>query len=257
MTKIGILTAVLAMAVSFWLLLGVTRLQGGKGDWLRTLFGALVIGVHSGVVMLLEGRLLERGWMHLAAIALSGFIAFGKSRNGAKLAVQYGVLMLALEGAAGAEGGARGLCLLVLAALIGWICKSCGQKQAVEGRYVPVEVLREDQIFHFTALRDTGNLLTDPITGEPVLILGGTDAAALSGLTRKQLADPFRTILEHPVSGLRLIPYRSLGNPCGFLLAMRFPHVRIDGEIRSAVIAFAYDSFRTENGFQALIGGVA
>ena len=89
------------------------------------------------------------------------------------------------------------------------------------------------------ALRDTGNTLKDPITGQQVLVIGEEAARTLTGLTAAQLRTPLETVAKRQVPGLRLIPYRAVGQPGGMLLAMRFSDVKIGNRKTSALIALA------------------
>jgi hypothetical protein len=54
---------------------------------------------------------------------------------------------------------------------------------------------------------------------------------------------------------LRLIPFRSVGNAGGFLLAKRFDQVVIGGKQQSALVAFAADGLGNGGIYQALTGG--
>ena len=97
-----------------------------------------------------------------------------------------------------------------------------------------------DVVVQLTALRDTGNQLHDPISGKPVLVIGTEAACELTGLSATQLRTPLQTIQTFP--GLRLIPYRSVGNDGGFLLAKRFADVTIGERKQSALVAFAAET---------------
>lgn len=169
----------------------------------------------------------------------------------------YAMTLLSLEGLLAGDGAVQYFWLLVFLAAVALLCRWCPVCMESNSEYVNVEVVHCGKKVRFTALRDTGNLLSDPFSGEPVLVLGGPYAVKLSGLTRNQIREPFQTMLEHPVSGLRLIPYRSLGNRCGFLLGMRFREVSINGRKQASVIAFAEDYFGGQKNFHALIGGNA
>ena len=57
--------------------------------------------------------------------------------------------------------------------------------------------------------------------------------------------------------GLRLIPYASVGQRGGLLLAMRFRDVKLGGKDGSALIALAPEPIGRGEGFQALAGGMA
>ena len=107
----------------------------------------------------------------------------------------------------------------------------------------------------FTALRDTGNTLRDPITGEPVLVVSGEIGQTLTGLTQKQLSSPLETISSRPLPGLRLIPYHAVGNKGGLMLAMRFPGAMVGKKEQTVLAAFAAEGLGQNGMYQALTGG--
>ena len=78
----------------------------------------------------------------------------------------------------------------------------------------------------------------------------------MTGLTFQQLQHPMETLMLHPVPGLRLIPYRSVGNAGGFLLAKRFADVTIGDKKQSAMVAFAAEGLGKGEIYQALTGGM-
>ena len=121
--------------------------------------------------------------------------------------------------------------------------------------YVPLKISYEGRNASLIALKDTGNTLTDPLTGEQVLIISADVASRLTGLTQTQLRNPMETLLLPPISGLRLIPYRSVGNAGGFLLAKRFADVTIGEKKQSALVAFASEGLGKGEIYQALTGG--
>ncbi len=81
--------------------------------------------------------------------------------------------------------------------------------------------LEPDRQMQLIALRDTGNTLRDPLTGEQVLVAGADVGEKLLGLTAQQLRNPVETVAQSTLRGLRLIPYRGVGQPGGMLLAVR------------------------------------
>jgi hypothetical protein len=71
-----------------------------------------------------------------------------------------------------------------------------------------------------------------------VLVISAEAAENLTGLTLSQLQNPLQTIAQHPTMGLRLIPYRTVGQGSGMLLAMQFEHVKVNSHNQSAIVAF-------------------
>ena len=70
-------------------------------------------------------------------------------------------------------------------------------------------------------LLDTGNLLREPYTGKPVMIV---EKSALKNVIDEELFNDLEKMLkggEIIPDGMILIPYRSLGNSLGFLLGIK------------------------------------
>lgn len=122
-------------------------------------------------------------------------------------------------------------------------------------KYVPVEIKYKGIKNTFIALRDTGNLLKDPLTGKSVLIVSGGIAQQLTGLTAQQLQNPVDTIQLQLIPGLQLLSYSTIGQPQGLLLAMRFQEIKIGSRKASGLVAFAPDMFFNGCKYQALTGG--
>ena len=119
---------------------------------------------------------------------------------------------------------------------------------------IPIELHYCHKAVKLMALKDTGNMLHDPISGKPVLIVGADVAAELTGLTEKQLNTPVDTVGTIP--GLRLIPYKTIGEQGKMLLAISVQNAIIDGRSENSVVAFAPMLLDEKGKYQALIGGL-
>ena len=114
-----------------------------------------------------------------------------------------------------------------------------------------------------TALRDTGNTLTDPATGEPVLVACWQVAARLLpelGLSRAQFEDPGALLIRLgesvPELRLRLIPYRAVGTRGGLLPALMPDRITEDGRPSSArLVAFSPTPLSDGGVYEALVQG--
>ena len=126
-----------------------------------------------------------------------------------------------------------------------------GQKE-----YVPIELEWDDRKMNLIALRDTGNNLRDPITGESVLVAGADVAEKLLGLTPYQLSHPVETMASGTLSGIRLIPYHAVGQPGGLLVAVRFRQAKIGNTYADPLVAFAPEVLARGAVYQMLTGGV-
>ena len=242
--------------VDFLLLLGTNRLSGfplGPG---RSAAGALLGGVYSGACMLPGFRFLGNGLWRTVSLACIAALAFGLGRSAWKRGGVFVLLSMAMGGVA-LSLGKGSILSLALSALSIWLLCGVSFGGTVGGQeFVPVEIPGREGPVRLTALKDTGNTLRDPITGEPVLVIDHVTAALLTGLTESQLASPIETLALGTVPGLRLIPYRAVGCSSGMLLGMRFEKVKIGTRVQSAVIAFAPGGLGGGSMYQALIGGV-
>ena len=250
------LVVLLNFLVDFLLLLGTNRLSGfplGPG---RSAAGALLGGVYSGACMLPGFRFLGNILWRTVSLGCIAALAFGCTRSAWKRGGVFVLLSMAMGGIALSLG--RGSFLsLALAALSVWLlCRAAFGETVGSQEYVPVEITGREGTVRLTALKDTGNTLRDPITGEPVLVIDGEAAGKLTGLSRQQISAPLETLAEGSVSGLRLIPYRAVGCSGGMLLAMRFEQVKIGKRVQSAVVAFAPSGLGGGSMYPALMGGV-
>ena len=247
------------MVFCFWidglLLMGASRLEGAEIDIVRYALAAAFGAVYGGACLLPGYHLLGNLWVRLACLGIMGGVAFGIDWSGLRRSVLFGVLNLATGGLAGGFGG--GWMRLLMAAVV--VCVLCYFTLGKTGGkcLVPVVLNYRGRQARVTALRDTGNRLCDPVTGESVLVVGASVAQGLLRLSKGQLQEPVKTLTEAPVPGLRLIPYRTVGQDGGLLLALRMEHVQIGKRHKSTLVAFAPEGLGEDCGFQALTGGIA
>lgn len=242
--------ALLNFCVNFLLLVGANRLDEQDTKMIPTLFASIVGAVYAALCVMPELWFLAAPFWRVVSLCLIAFLAYGPEKGTWKRGAVFVLLNLALGGTALALGQGNGWPLLAYAVLVQLLSRF-----ALSGRrLVPVEIAGNGASVQLTALRDTGNELRDPITGERVLVIGKEAAKVLTGLTAEQLANPLDTIAEGKIPGLRLIPYSAVGTEKGMLLAMRFPRVRIGKRERAGLVAFAPSGLDGEQ-YQSLAGG--
>jgi stage II sporulation protein GA (sporulation sigma-E factor processing peptidase) len=241
------LVAGLAFLVELMLLLGAGRLWGFFPNLWRCVAGAVIGAVYTVACLVPDLGFLNSFLWRMVFAVLTGLATYGGNLvQSLRFALLYlGVSLLAQaadrENLPAAALAATGLWMLY--------------RSALQGRtFIPLELYREGIHLNLTALRDTGNTLRDPVTGEQVLVLSPEAAFTLTGLTAQQLRSPLDTLQRHPIPGLKLIPYRAVGSS-GFLLGLRFPDAKIGGRRRSIVAAFAPEGLGRGDTFQALAGG--
>ena len=249
------LVVLLNFLVDLFLLAGTNRLAGYGVNWKRSALAAAIGGIYAGACIFPQFSFLGNTLWRLVSLGIMAAVCFGCNFSGLRRGVLFSLLSMALGGVALGlnKGGFLGL---VLSAAGVWaMCHFGFRGKAGQAEYVAVEITCRGKTHRLTALRDTGNNLSDPVTGQKVLIVGADVAWDILGLTPVQLQDPIATMAQGEIPGLRLIPYRAVGKPSGMLLAVKVDKVVIDGYGAGGVIAFAPEMFRGERAYQALTGG--
>lgn len=250
------LVAILNFAVDFLLLLGTNRLCGYPPGWRRTVMAAAVGGLYAGACLVTSLYFLRNMLWRIVIFCLIGWIAFGWSKSALRRSVVFFLLSMALGGIALGFGSTNLWSLVLAAAALCVMCAIGFQGRIGAAAYVPVELSYMGKSLRLTAMQDTGNMLRDPMTGRPVLVVGADVAKNLTGLTKEQLLSPIETVTAGFLPGLRLIPYKALGQSSGMLLALRMQDVRIGSWKGSSLVAFAPEVLGSEGGYQALTGGM-
>ena len=161
--------------------------------------------------------------------------------------------------------GEKGIVLLSAAgcyAALSLVLRGAGRHAGPGGELRQVRLTLGERQTELTALVDTGNTLTDPATGRPVLVAEADCLAPLlpAGvrLGPEALEDPAGALegLEGPWRRrFRLLPYRAVGVERGLLLALRLDKVQVGGEDRGAMLAALSPTPVSDGGnYRALIG---
>ena len=138
------------------------------------------------------------------------------------------------------------------------ILAGCGTHTG--GDIVQVSLTLDGRQTTLRALRDTGNTLHDPVTGQPVLVVGRQVLTELlPGFPMEgQLQDPAALMTElawqYPKLRFRLVPYRAVGVESGMLLAVRC-QLRAGKDCCSVLAAFSPTEVSADGRFEALWGG--
>ena len=269
-------------AVDYLLLLASARLAGEPLARLRFLLGAALGGLYAVAIFLPGLSFLARPPCRLAAAVLMVLAAFWKSRRLLRQVVIFLALSCAFGGGVLAIGllGGRGLTLsngvlysgmdlkIVLLSAAGCygaltlLFQRTGRHTAAAGELRPVRLTLGERQVSLIALVDTGNTLTDPATGRPVLVAEADCVEELlpPGIrpSPADLRDPAGTLerLEDPWRRrFRLLPYRSVGVDRGLLLAVRVDQVQVGEEDRGPMLtALSPTPVSDGGGYRALLG---
>ena len=239
--------------VDVLLIMGTNRLTGYPVMAGRASVGAALGSVYSGACLLPGFRFLGGNlWRILCLAAMSG-IAFGWNRGSVKRGAFLVLLSMALGGMAIGMGQGSVLTILFCAGGVYLFC-NLWAGQVKKRRFSQLELCYKGSARKITALVDTGNLLTDPLTGQNVTVVSGRIAREMLGLPEEMLSDPVKALMYSSVTGLRLIPYKALGKSNGLLPAVMMDEVRINGKTAGRLVAFSPE-LTGEDGFEALTGG--
>ena len=270
--------------IDYLLLLGAARLAGEPLRRLRFLAGAVLGGLYAVALFLPGLGFLARPLCRLACALLMLLAAYGGSRRLVRQGVIFLALSCALGGGVLAIGllGGRGLALgekgvyyapfdlkLVLLSAAGCYVlltlalRGVGRDTAASGELVPVRLELDGRRAELTALVDTGNTLSDPASGQPVMVAEGEALGGLfppdGGLTRGDLLDPAGAV-ERLGTGrwrgrFRLLPYRAVGVERGLLLVLRVDRAVLAGRDRGPqLVALSPTPVSDGGGYRALVG---
>lgn len=249
------LVALLNFLVDFFLILGSNRLSGFPPGLLRAFAAAALGGVYGAACLLPGFSFLGNTLWRTVSLALMSVIAFGWNTAALRRGVVFVLLSMALGGiASGVDRKNFGM--LVLCVLGLWLLCRVGFRGPLGAKsYITVAFPQERGSLSVVALRDTGNLLKDPVTGEQVLVAEASLGRELLGLTREELAHPVQTLASGRYPGLRLIPYHTVGGT-GMMPACRFHGVKIGNISADPLIAFAQGELDGAKEYRMLTGGV-
>ncbi len=272
--------------VDYLLLLAAARLAGERLRRGRFALGAVLGGLYAAAIFLPGLEFLGKIPCRLAAAALMLLAAYGGSVRLLRQAVIFFALTCAFGGgvAAISMAGGRGLSLgrgvfysaldlktvLLSAAacyaLLTLALQRVGRHTAASGELLPVRLELDGRSVTLTALADTGNTLTDPVSGAPVLVAEGEAVLPLFPEDRRpdpsDLRDPAGA-LERLGAGkenapsFRLLPYRAVGVERGLLLAARVDRVTLGGrDCGRQLVALSPTPVSDGGAYRALAGAL-
>ena len=239
----------LNFGVDLLLLVGTNRLAGCPAGLRRALPAAALGGIYGGVCVLKGLGFLGGLFFRIAALALMALIAFGHTRDALRRGALFIILSMALGGVAQIfnRGGFFGV--ILSAAVISAICLF-GFRGKLGQQFVQVSI----RGCGFLALVDTGNSLTDPLTGQQVLVVSPAVGEKLLRLERERLTDPLAVMTAVP--GMRLLSFQAVGRSSGLLPAKRFEDVKIGAWRGSCLVAFSPNEIGRGRPYEALTGGM-
>lgn len=272
--------------MDYLLLLCSARLAGEELHRLRMALGALLGGAYAAAAVLPGMEFLLQPIFKVGAAVLIVVVGLGGSRRLLRQAVIFfalacafggGVLAVSLFGGTGLslEGGlvysGMDIKIVLLSAAGCYVVftlalNRAGRHTAAAGELVRARLRLIDREVSFTALVDTGNTLTDPVSGRPVMVADGDAVATLfpqgEGPGREELTAPAQ-VLGRLNTGrfrgrFRLLPYRAVGVECGLLLAVRLDNVWLEEQDRGPMLVALSPTPVSDGGsYRALVGSTS
>ncbi len=267
---------VLNFLVNYLLLRGTARLGGSAARKRRLALGALLGAAYAVAVYFPAFGWFRLFPMKLVCAAGMLLIAFGAKRSTFRLAAIFTALTLVLCGAVyGVEllkGGKVRVyensllypvtfaSLLLTAAAVSAACRLLLPRltHSVDS-IVPLTLRLRGRTVHLSALRDSGNTLSDPVSGASVLTACWTVAKRLLPPELSLCADDFATpaalALRLRDYSPRLIPYRAVGVSRGLLLALPC-EITLEKQTKTGLVAFCPTPLSDSGAYEALTGGI-
>ena len=227
----------------------------------RYLAAALLGGVYAVAVFLPGMAWLAHPLCELCAAGFMGLVAFGGEEKLFRCLAAFLAVSASFGGAAWAVALRQGSrpapdLRLLIGVFVGsyallTLLSYTRQRRARE-HPVAVTLTRGERRAEFTALSDSGNCLTDPVTGDRVMLV--TPAALrplFPGQAWLSLSDPVALITAAPPGSFRLLRCTSVGGPA-LLAAFRPDTVTVGGRPRDDLLA-AISPAAKGDGFQGIV----
>lgn len=259
--------------INWMLLRAAARVRGCAVRQWRLVAAAAVGGGYAVGCYVPQLMWLQRADMKLLALALMLVTGFGARRQTLGAGAVFVMLSVGL---CGAVYGALTLLLKVPASVSGFypvtgpellltsICAIALVRLILrrlalrpEEQVTTLEIILGGQAVQLSAFHDTGNSLTDPVSGEQVLVAEAgalTKALGQEAVRAVQKGD-LRLAMERlaPYQP-RLIPYRTVGTAGGLLVAVRC-EVQKSKSRRRVLLALSPTPVSDRGDYHALIGG--
>ncbi len=262
---------IINLTVNYLVLLAAAKLCALPTNRRRIAFGAALGGVYAVFALLVPF------FMHPAAKASAGAIMTAAAFGGHKRLLRITVTVFAVSAAFGgviyalaimngmdtSRGGYVSVSFKVLIASFGicYLAVSLVYKRMARtnAEIVSLTVEYRGRQTVISALEDTGNSLTDPITGDPVIIVGRDCLSPLfDGYTERFLAlSPEEMVRKMSETGhrFRLIAYSAVGVESGLMAAFRPDSVKSGGKkVKNCIIAVSPNEVSDGGAYSALIG---
>ena len=160
--------------------------------------------------------------------------------------------------------------IVLTAAIVGFIIitiafKSLKKRLSKKDMFCKVTIKFKDKIKTIIAMIDTGNLLREPLSGCPVVVVEKQELLEivpeeiLNNLEKIISGEYNNIALEEYASKFRVIPFTSLGKENGLLLGLKIDDLYVEydeqeNNIKGAIVGIYNKKLSSSNSYSALIG---
>ena len=222
------------------------------------------------VYIALNPQNIKKMWKALAIFYLVSFV-FG----GVAFAMIYMVKPQNVLMRNGLFLGTYPLKTIILGAIISFVLivvvfKIIKTQISKKSMYCDIEIKLNEKIINTKAMIDTGNLLKDPITNTPVIVV---ERSLLYECLPKEILNNIEKILggdldsvpenikNKYISKLKIIPFSSLGKENGMLIGIKSEYIILknselqeDKKIKNIIVAIYEKSLTKKGEYRALVG---
>lgn len=253
---------------------------------LRILTSSIIGSIYAIIIYTSRLQIYSNIFVKIALSAVMVYVAFNPSKvksflkeimifyltsftfGGVTFALLYFVKPQNISFQNGVLIGVSPIKIIITGGLIGFIIitisfKNIKGKLTKKDMICDIKIIQKDKTKQMKAIIDTGNLLTDPITKAPIIIV-----------EKDKLIDIFpKNILENTInfiegkdvemgeylSKIRIIPFKSLGKENGLLLGIKVDGVIInyqnnDNFVKEVIVGIYEKKLSNNDSYSALIG---
>jgi stage II sporulation protein GA (sporulation sigma-E factor processing peptidase) len=266
----------LNFVIDYLVLLTTAKIAGVRVPRLRIVLSAVLGGAYAVSVVVFDMPLLQNIWIKLAAGILMVLVCFWTKSGFLRISLiflavsaTFGGIVFALSllcgGASGTVYTPVSWKILIPAFGISYagitlVFRRMGRRRSAG--LINTEIEHGGRKTSVTSLEDTGNTLTDPMTGESVIV---AETEAVASLFDKKVADVLREKDDGPIQKLerlsqtgerfRLVPYSSVGVEHGWLLAFKPDEVKLNGKDKTGMLIALSPNRLSDGGIYSAVVG--
>ena len=250
----------LNLLLDYLICLVSARVCGLRLKRLRYLWAAMLGAGYSVVIWLPGLEYAAHGFFQLVCAFAMGFIAFGSERSPIRCTAVFLGISALFGGAVRALGGGVRLEMLLVSFAVCYGALSLffrSYASLPDKKRVKVAVELGEKRVEFMALVDTGNSLSDPVTGSDVMIACPhalmdlfENEPWITELQPTELIE-LSALLPELRGRFRLVPYSAVGSR-GMLAAFRPDGLWVEGEKKPGLLV-ALSAAAAGDGFEAVI----